>query len=213
MADKNTTITLSDLPEDIVGEILARVGSSSRRQLRHVMEASKALAKAANDKGVYKALNLRPLVFHPLATRYRYKDLMEKTLTNGNIEAHYIKGILEYFHKNNTITGLQHLKLAARGSYSEGMHLYGIILLSRGEMEEGKAYLDQLGWQHSKTRGDRCWRNIKKSLHGVRVLRLPAYRETIRVMKPTIMCNLNDLENRCHHCYYYKQIVKFVFVI
>lgn len=120
---------------------------------------------------------------------------------------------MEYFHNNNQEAGLQYLKVAAEGSYTEGLYIYGIILCCRGLMEEGTAYLDRLGWRESKARGDRTWKKIKRALHGMRVRHLPVYTETLGEMRPTIMCNTDDLLNRCGHCYYYKQMVKFVYVI
>ncbi|XP_006395910.2 F-box protein At2g35280 [Eutrema salsugineum] len=177
------------------------------------MEASPLLAKAAQDQRVYKTLYLRPLALHPLTTTHRYEDLMERCLTSGNAEAHYIKGIVQYFHNNNHTEGLQNLKLAAEGGYADAVYLYGIIMLCRGESEEGRAYLDKLDWQESKFKADRCWRNIKRSLHGMRIIRLPIYVATITDMRESIMCDIDDMENRCNHCYYFKQMLKFVFVI
>lgn len=213
MSNKRRITKLEQLPEEILTEIMSRVAKQSRSQLCNAMEASRKLAKAAKNEKVYKSINLRPLAVHPLAAKRRYKDLMAKTLAHGNAEAHYIKGILEYLHRDNIDVGLQHLKEAADGSYTDSIYLYGIIMLCRGQMEEGKTYLDKLEWQQSMEIGDRCWQNIKRSLHGVRVRRLPIYMETIVAMSAIIMCNINEMENRCQHCYYYKQMTKFVFVI
>ncbi|CAH8356135.1 unnamed protein product [Eruca vesicaria subsp. sativa] len=88
------------------------------------MEASPRLAKAAAQPQVYKNINLRPLTIHPLASLRRYKDLMDLSLAAGNIEAHYVCGIQEYFHKNNTTVGLSHLKIAAQGSYDNGIYTF-----------------------------------------------------------------------------------------
>ncbi|ESQ44825.1 hypothetical protein EUTSA_v10003388mg, partial [Eutrema salsugineum] len=95
-------------------------------------------------------MNLKPLAVQPLQALNKYNQLMERCLLNGNAEAHYIKGIQEYFHRNNTNIGLQHLKSTAQGSYKKNMYLYGIIMLCRGETEEGKAYLDKLGCKKNR---------------------------------------------------------------
>lgn len=50
------------------------------------------------------------------------------------MEAHYIKGIQQYFHKKNTQTGLEYLKIAAEDSYDDGIYLYGIIMLCMGQI-------------------------------------------------------------------------------
>ncbi|CAH2060868.1 unnamed protein product [Thlaspi arvense] len=205
MAPISTISLREDLPQDLLGDIISRVSESGRLNVRHCMQASMGLAKATKDKRVHKKLNLRPLAFNPLSTLHQYDKLMEKCLENGNAEAHYIKGIKEYFYYNNITTRLHHLHAAAEGSYGNGIY--------RGENGQGQTYLDKLAWKQSKSKADQCWRNIKRSLHGVRVKRLACYKISLRNAKATIMCNRRDMENRCQHCYYYKQMVKFVFIM
>lgn len=57
------------------------------------------MAKLLKTPDSYKRLRLKPLTIHPIASLNRYHDLMTKCLTAGNIEAHYGKGIQEYFEK------------------------------------------------------------------------------------------------------------------
>ncbi|XP_010412529.1 PREDICTED: F-box protein At2g35280-like [Camelina sativa] len=134
----NTAKSLENLPNDVLGDIISRVAKLSRNTVRHVMQASPHLAKAAQDHRVYKNTNLKPLAMNPLAALTRYQDFMEKCIASGNVEAHYIKGIQEYFQKNNTQTGLEHLKTAATSSYENGIYLYGIVQMCRGDGDEGK---------------------------------------------------------------------------
>ncbi|ESQ44824.1 hypothetical protein EUTSA_v10003316mg [Eutrema salsugineum] len=122
------------------------------------MKSSPELAKHAKDNHVIKKLNLQAFAGRPLC------------LLNGNVEAHYVQGILEYFQHNNPTVGLKHLKTAADGSYENGIYLYGILMLCRGEMDEVKAYLDKLQWQKDKKRADKCWRSIQTSLQGIPVI-------------------------------------------
>ncbi|CAH2064690.1 unnamed protein product [Thlaspi arvense] len=210
MAPVSTISLLEDLPQDLLGDIISRAAESGRLNVRHCMEASMGLAKATEDKRVHKKLNLRPLAFNPLATLHQYEKLMEKCLENGNAEAHYIEGIKEYFYYNNITTGLHHLQATAEGSYDNGIYLYGIIMLCRGQTEEGKNYLDLLGWQKCKRRADRCWRNIQRSLHVIPVIKWEIYRTSLRNIKPSRRCKLNDMDTRCNKCYYYKQMKKFM---
>ncbi|CAA7059787.1 unnamed protein product [Microthlaspi erraticum] len=181
--------------------------------LRTVMETSPVLAKAAADARVYKAINMRILALHPLTTVHMYKDIMERALASGNVEAHYIKAIVEYFHNDNQEAGLHFLKVAAQGSYTDGIYLYGIILCCRGQMEEGTAYLDSLGWRENMAKGDRTWKSIKRTLHGVQVRELPIYKETLYEIGLTLTCEEEDIRIRCDDCYYFKQMAKFVFMI
>ncbi|KAL1202768.1 F-box protein [Cardamine amara subsp. amara] len=201
---------IESLPNDILREIISQVATSSRRDVRHFMQSSPELAKSAPDKQVYKRLNLKPFAKNPLWALNNYTQLMERCLESGNMEAHYIKGIQQYFQHNNTNIGLEHLKKSADGLYADSIYLYGIIMTCRGQLEEGRTYLDKLEWKKNTARGDRCWRHIKRSLRGMTFLRKRRYLTTIRNNKPTRLCNLNDMDTRCHKCYYYKQMLKFV---
>ncbi|XP_010495578.1 PREDICTED: F-box protein At2g35280-like [Camelina sativa] len=207
----NTAYSIEELPYDVLGDIISRVARRSRKDVRNVMQASPQLAKAAKDHRVYKNINLRPLAMNPLAALKKYQDLMEKTIANGNVEAHYIKGIQEYFQKNNIEEGLAHLKKAAEGTYENAVYLYGIVQLCRGDIAEGKLWLDKLGWKENMAKGDQCWKDIKKLLHRVNVRKLDCYNNTLGEVRPTVNCSLNDMENKCEQCYYLKQMIKFVF--
>lgn len=59
---------------------------------------------------------------------------MERCLASGNLEAHYVRRIQEYFHKNNIDGGLQHLRIAFKGLYDNAIYLYGKTMLCMGEL-------------------------------------------------------------------------------
>ncbi|CAN7115572.1 unnamed protein product, partial [Brassica rapa subsp. narinosa] len=105
----------------------------------------------------------------------------------GNLEAHYLRGMQEYFQNENITDG--------------------------GDPDIGKPLLDSLGWRENKARSDACWQSIKTSLHGVRVKRFEIYITIYRATRPTINCHRNDIAIRCETCYYFKQMKKFVFII
>ncbi|KAL1218362.1 F-box protein [Cardamine amara subsp. amara] len=212
MATNSTDTPIEELPQDILGEIISRVARFSRTTVRNVMAVAPKLAKGAQNDKVYKNMNLKPLAVSPLQAVNKYHQLMERCLKSGNEESHYIKGIQEYFHQNNTTTGLDVLKASAQGTYENGIYLYGITMLCRGNFDEGKTYLDKLGWRKNKSKADQCWRNNKRALHGIRVLRKRRYFRSLRANKP-VGCDKNKLDTQCNNCYYYKQMVKFVFII
>ena len=55
---------------------------------------------------------------------------------------------------------LQTLTVSAEGSYADGIYLYGIIMLCRGEGDIGQTYLDLLGLRGTTTKVDERWRRI-----------------------------------------------------
>ncbi|CAN8272163.1 unnamed protein product [Cochlearia groenlandica] len=63
---------LDKLPQDILGDIIARVDRFSRTTVRHIMDVSTGLAKATDDRNVYKNMNLKPLTINPMQVRNKY---------------------------------------------------------------------------------------------------------------------------------------------
>ncbi|KAL0722953.1 hypothetical protein Bca4012_037552 [Brassica carinata] len=210
MGHDHSPSRLEQLPEEIKTEIIARAAKASRATIRTVMSNIPGLTKAAINDHVYKNMELSVLTEHPLASLEIYKDLMAKCLEAGNPEAHYVKGVQEYFHHNNTVVGLHHLHLATKGSFQNAFYLYGIVMLCREEMEVGQEMFDKLAWRQCKATTDKCWQDIKRTFHGIRVERLPCYIETLKSVKATIRCHPEAKMNRCDSCFLYKQMRKFV---
>ncbi|KAG2252205.1 hypothetical protein Bca52824_082341 [Brassica carinata] len=128
---------------------------------------------------------------------------MDQCLASGNIQAHYVRGIHEYFRNDNAIDGMYHLRLSAYVYYVYGVYLSDIIMLCRGEQAVGRAYLDMLGWREQ----------IKISLHGIAVARLPVYTTTYHEIRAAITCLRNNIGRRCELCFYFRQMQKFVYMI
>ncbi|CAH8325593.1 unnamed protein product [Eruca vesicaria subsp. sativa] len=201
------------LPTELQQEIMSRDAKFSIDALHNLIIASPTLADVAADPHVYKNINLHTLTVFPLTTLTIYKDLMERCLNAGNVQAHYIRGLQEYFHHNNIAAGLPHIKIAAEGLYDNTIYLYALIMMCSGQQEIGRTMLDSLGWRTNKKRADTCWRNIKKSLHGVQVITLDTTTDAYREAREPITCHRYQMRVRCEHCYYYKQIYKFTFTV
>lgn len=52
-----------------------------------------------------------------LQTQQMFCNIMKYCLANDNMEAHYIEGMMQFFHYTNTTNGLIHLKKSADGLY------------------------------------------------------------------------------------------------
>ncbi|CAH8354135.1 unnamed protein product [Eruca vesicaria subsp. sativa] len=141
-----------------------------------------------------------------------YQNLLSLSLSAGNLEALYLCGMEEYFKNENIVQGLEYLHLAAQGFYDNGIYLYGIIMLSRGNPTIGIPMLDSLNWRANKARSDGWWQNIKTSIQGVVVKRFDVYITTYKATRATIACHRNDMR-RCEACYYFKQMKKFIFIM
>lgn len=71
---------------------------------------------------------------------------MNRCIVSENPAAHYIEGIKQYFIHDNTTIGMFHLKKSAKGSYDNGMYLYGILMLCTQNREEGNMFSCSLGF-------------------------------------------------------------------
>ncbi|CAF1926896.1 hypothetical protein YC2023_058200 [Brassica napus] len=146
---------------------------------------------------------------NPLVTYEAYHNLMEICLRSGNPVSHYIEGIKLYFVQESTAMGLFHLKKSAEGLYDSGTYLYAILMLFTGNQAEGTEFLRSLGWETSRRRADRCWRENRLALRFVIIPMKDEYTININTHAPEENCHLNDLDTRCKRCYIYKQMWKF----
>ncbi|CAN6876937.1 unnamed protein product [Brassica oleracea] len=173
----------------LLAEILARVASSSVEDISHCLTVSRTISSAVQDDHVIKRLNLRPQAMNPILTCYRYQHLMVKAINSNNPAAHYIEGIKQFFAYDNRTVGLHHLRKSAEGSYDNGTYLYGIVVSCMGNIEEGKTILRTLGWEASRRRTKRAWREVKRSMRFVYVILKPEYTATLKSNQPPLTCH------------------------
>ncbi|KAF3485210.1 hypothetical protein F2Q69_00054577 [Brassica cretica] len=92
--------------------------------------------------------------------------------------------IHEYFHEKNSAKGLDHIKQSADGRCDYVTYLYGLLMISRRSMTEGKRYLSTLGWKINKRRADQWWTKVKKSLKRFDIKRKNRYVHNMFLLKP-----------------------------
>ena len=148
---------LEALPQDLLGEIVVKVGATPAEDFQNCILIWKELGAYTNDKRVFKTLNLTPLVNKALSAR-KHLLTMKKCLDNNNPNAYYIKGIIRYFVLNHSDVGLRHIGKAADASQKEATYMYAMLLLCRGKTEEGTAYLSHLEWAKDTTMAEKCWK-------------------------------------------------------
>ncbi|KAL0723588.1 hypothetical protein Bca4012_038187 [Brassica carinata] len=215
MAHKRLLTNFELLPFFLKLEILIRLAKHSSDAIRSVLTAipTRVISQTVTTPEVFKNMNLHHLTVQSSSLLSNSRDLIDRCVGAGNLEAHYLRGMQEYFQKENITEGLAHLQIAAQDLYDNAIYLYDIIMLSRGEPAIGKPLLDSLGWREDKTQSDNCWKNIKTSIHGVAVTRFEIYMLTYRATKATITCHRDSIATRCDTCYYFKQMKKIVFII
>lgn len=115
------------------------IGASSAVDFHNTIRTCKEINKRVDNRQVYRSLSLAPLVKKPLAADW-YTKIMEKFLHHNNPQAHYIKGLVEYFQHQDLLTGLYHFSTAADLGLKEAIYIYALLLLCNGVTEEGKVY-------------------------------------------------------------------------
>ncbi|CAL9239145.1 unnamed protein product, partial [Arabidopsis halleri] len=153
---------LEALPQDLLGDIVARIGATSAEDFHNCIISCKELCASANDERVLKTLNLALLVKKPLSA-CKHLLIMKNCLVNNNPNAHYIQGIRRYFVLDHSDIGLYHFGIAADVGHKEAIYMYAMLLLCRGRTEEGKTYLSHLEWAKDTTLAETCWKKIKSS--------------------------------------------------
>ncbi|CAN6892358.1 unnamed protein product [Brassica oleracea] len=67
----------------------------------------------------------------------KYKTLVETCIKANNVDAHFVKGMLEYFQSQNQILGQHHIHTASEGGHLQGRYVYGVLLMAIGQTEKG----------------------------------------------------------------------------
>lgn len=70
-----------------------------------------------------------------------------------------------YFYFKNAAKGLFHFRRSADGNYANNMYMYGLLMMSRENLDEGKQYMATLGWEGNKQQIDHFYGRIERSLH------------------------------------------------
>ncbi|CAN6854494.1 unnamed protein product [Brassica oleracea] len=115
-----------------------------------------------------------------------------------------------YFQCMKSIKGLTHLRQSADGGYDNGIYIYGILMLCRGDFAEGKEYIDKLSWKTNQDRSPQCLTTIKTSLRLIKVILKIRYLANTARMEPEAECHQHDMDSACEDCYYFKKMNEFI---
>ncbi|KAJ0256038.1 putative F-box protein [Hirschfeldia incana] len=155
-------VSLDSLPDDLLLEISSRTAASSLSAVCNLRLVSKTFKRTCDEKYVISRLSLHELTFltwyhyqdpeleRKVTTELESKELNKKKelerkirterlsnfykrcRRNGNPEALYHKGIINYFRRNQKHKGLKLLSQAAKKGNKEATYVYGMILLCGG---------------------------------------------------------------------------------
>ncbi|KAJ4883692.1 hypothetical protein Rs2_33785 [Raphanus sativus] len=190
------------MPNDMLMVIVTKVGATSSVDYVNTITSCKSLKFGFHNHFVARDLNLAPLIKTPLLA-YDYPDLMESCLKSNNVGANYIKGLLEFFDRDNEVLGLHHLRLSSKGGHKEATFIYGVVLMALGMTEKGMAIINNLNDKVGVIILDSLWTNIQNSLRNINVTMKPAYVTSLKMMKPVLPCHPHDMNTFCPTCFYF----------
>ncbi|KAF8100055.1 hypothetical protein N665_0232s0027 [Sinapis alba] len=134
-------ISIDSLPKELLVEVSSRTGALSLSAVRNLRLVSKTFRQTCDDKYVISRLSLLELpLFHWSHDPGRFANFFKRCRRNGNPEALYRKGVINYFLENQTQKGLKYLTKAAGKGNKEAKYVYGMILIC-GRIPEETALL------------------------------------------------------------------------
>ncbi|KAF8117699.1 hypothetical protein N665_0008s0053 [Sinapis alba] len=167
----------------------------------------------ADPVSYFQNVSLRFYAAEPLRIIRKHEYFMALCLGYNNPEAHYIKGLNLYFFYHKPTRALEHLRQSANGKYDKGTYLCGLLMLCRGNIEEGKELLDTLDWEHTLHKSDSCWIKIQKTLSDYSIPKKARYYINLDKLQPLPRCDLLNTEHLCKNCYYFKRVEQFIYYI
>ncbi|KAF2566075.1 hypothetical protein F2Q68_00024295 [Brassica cretica] len=156
-------LTLESMPEDMRLFIVSKMASTSPIHYFNTIITCKRLSFGPDNYSIAKALNLSPLVNQPSLAN-RYQTLVDRCLETNNIDAHFVKGMLEYFESQNQIIGLHHIHIASKGGHVQGTYVYGVLLMAIGETENGVKIINKLTDDKRISVVEDCMANFQHSM-------------------------------------------------
>ncbi|XP_042504702.1 putative F-box protein At1g67623 [Macadamia integrifolia] len=129
--------SIGTLPEELLTEVLARVGSSAVTDLFNVKKSCKGFYKAGEDREVLRRVSLEKLPAVPWEDSYR--EFIRQCEDRGNPEALFKRGMVEYFSSKNQVLGIEFLKKATCLGHEEAAYMLGLILLCTNHPSKSQA--------------------------------------------------------------------------
>ncbi|XP_071739857.1 putative F-box protein At1g67623 [Rutidosis leptorrhynchoides] len=125
---------LKTLPQDMLVEILSRVGQNSSDQLFILKSVCKSFLKLSEDPLVFKRLSLDRWRLSPWENP-KLIYLFNLCTVFGNRNAIFRLGLIAYFDAKYTELGLNFLKRASNSQLKEDVYVYGLIMFASHQIE------------------------------------------------------------------------------
>ncbi|XP_043694257.1 putative F-box protein At1g67623 [Telopea speciosissima] len=121
--------SIQTLPKELLTEVVARVGSSAVTDLFNLKQTCKQLYRAGLDTEVLRRVSLENLQAIPWGFSPGYHSFIRQCEENGNPEALFNHGVVEYFSTKEYESGIELLKKATDLGHEVAAYMLGLILL------------------------------------------------------------------------------------
>ncbi|KAG2706746.1 hypothetical protein I3760_05G116700 [Carya illinoinensis] len=129
--------SIISLPDELLTEVLAEVGSASFTDLYNAKLSCKDFLKLSEEDQIFQRVSLDKFSAIPCSANPKISSFLERCKECRNPESLYRQGMLDYFHQGMTESGLEYLKRAAEKGHMEATYVYSIILLCLGDDNDG----------------------------------------------------------------------------
>lgn len=106
--------------------------------------------------------------------------------------------------------GLTQLSIAARATHSDAMYLYGMLLLVKGDFNEGSTYLTELWKNKTFDTVRQCHMNVHKVVLEMTVREYREYDILLSLLEVPENCMEEGLDEVCDECFIRKEIYRFM---
>ncbi|XP_052290359.1 putative F-box protein At1g67623 [Citrus sinensis] len=138
------TRSIFSLPDELLSEILARVGACSLDDLLNAGLSCKLFNEITFDKYVLRQASIEKIPAMPWHKNYSF---LEKCRDSGNPEALYKQGVVEFFSYSNLEAGVAYLDIATKSGHLGASYILGVIFLCKDD-EDDDNESNQKGMQH-----------------------------------------------------------------
>ncbi|XP_043714682.1 putative F-box protein At1g67623 [Telopea speciosissima] len=128
-AKKQLLPSIETLPNELLTEVVARVGSSAVTGLFNLKQTCKQLYRAGLDTEVLRRVSLEKLLEIPWRVSLGYHSFIRQCEENGNPKALFKQGMVEYFSRKEYELGVELLKKATYLGHEVAGYMLGLILL------------------------------------------------------------------------------------
>ncbi|XP_049395957.1 putative F-box protein At1g67623 [Solanum stenotomum] len=196
--EENSCSSILLLPRVLLTEIVAKVASSSFKDLINVKLSCKIFNKVAKKRYVYQKVTLVDFPIEPSWKKQTQEKIngvtsfMEQCRKCGNTEALYRKGVVDFFKNDKPEVAMEFLKQAANGDHFGALYVIGIIGVFLGDEYKQKG-VKLIGIMKETEALRKITRQCRKSL--VEILKIIWVKNPLILGKRPSRCTIQHEEN------------------